>query len=525
MTAGLLEARPAKAAQPSPRRSCRGPAIAFWLLTSLYLVPVWAFHYLPTQDGPAHLSSAVALKDYGQTGTRYHEFYEVRSGPLPNWLAHLLLAGLMYLFPPLVAEKVLVSLYVIGFAWAARYFLTGLGGAGRLLASAALLFVFGRCFWLGFYNFCLSLIPFWVIVGYMVRRRDRLRLRDSLVLALLFLLAYFSHLFGFLVAAGSAAWLAVAGFRRPVRALARVGVAALPAGVLGIIFLAGTGFFGSLAADRLGAEPLAWLREDGVLDRLRLELLSMQWQIFEPQAGGYVAPGLLLWGLLGGLALASLARRREHYDGDGERPRAWPVAGLGGLFFLLYLLVPDHLGAGANTTEHGGFLKARLALLPALLWLACFPEPRLPLARHALCATVFFLVGLNLVLVTQYCQHANRELEEYTAGLQRVGGGRSLFVLEPEGEPKGVADPLLHAACYYCLETGNVCLENYQPATNHFPLMLREGVTRGFGDFTAYARPELVDVVLDWQSPFAAGVPLSYREVLRRGRLRLLAKD
>jgi hypothetical protein len=497
-----------------------GVALAFWLLTALYLAPVWAFHYLPTQDGPAHLSSALALKDYGQPGTRYHEFFEIRSGPLPNWLAHLVLAGLMYVVPPLIAEKVLVSLYVLGFAWAARYFLTGLGGAGRLLASAALLFVYSRCFWLGFYNFCLSLVLYWTILGYVVRRREGLGLRDALVLAPLFLLAYFSHLFGFLVAAGSAAWLAFASRKRPLRGLACVTIAALPASVLTVIFLDSSGFFGSVAAHRLGAEPLAWLRQEDAWDRLRLEMLAIQWQIFEPQAAGYVAPGLLLGLLFAGLALASVGAAR-----DARRPRVWPVAVLSLGFFLLYLLVPDHLGAGQNTTEHGGFLKARLALLPALLWLGCFPEPQMPALRRILGALAVLLVGLNLVLVTRYCERANVDLEEYTAGLASAGTGRTLFVLEPDGEPRGVAEPLLHAAGYYCLETGNVCLENYQPATSHFPLMLRDGVARGFGDFTEYPRPELVDVILDWQSPYAAGVPLSYREVFRQGRLRIFCRD
>ena len=73
---------------PGPVLRRHGTALVFWGLTALYLVPVWAFTYLPTQDGPAHLASALALKDYHLPGSRYHEFVAVRSGPLPNWLAH-----------------------------------------------------------------------------------------------------------------------------------------------------------------------------------------------------------------------------------------------------------------------------------------------------------------------------------------------------------------------------------------------------------------------------------------------------
>jgi hypothetical protein len=494
--------------------------LLFWAVVALYLVPVWAFPYLPTQDGPEHLSSALALKDYGTAGTRYDDFFSIRFGPLPNWLAHLLLAGLMFLVPPLLAEKLLVTFYVVSFAASARYFLTALGGAGRPLAAAALLFVFGRCFWLGFYNFCLSLVLFWLILGYVVRRRENFGPRQALVLGLLFLLAYFSHLFGFLLAAGGAGWLAITARPRPLRRLAWVGLAALPAVGLGIWFLAGNGFFVSRAAGRLGEAPLAWLSGEGGLERLGLELLSIQWQIFEPQAGGYLAVGLGLWLFLAALALLTLGQGR-----DQTRPPVWPVATLGLLLFLLYFLVPDHLGADPHSTEHGGFLKSRLALLPPLLWLACFPMPRLLAARRLLGGALALLLCLNLALVLGYCQRANRDLAEYTAGIGSVGPGRVIFALTPDDQPRPVADPLLHAAGYYVLATGGVNLENYQPATNHFPLLFRPGIARGCGDFADYPNAAAVDVVLDWNSSLAAGVPLAYREVFHQGRMRVFASS
>src|SRR3954465_6846257 len=89
---------------------------AFWGLVLLHLIPVWTFRYLPTQDGPSHLVNAQILKDYGSSTAGYEAFFEVRAEPLPNWTSHLLLAGLLVLVPPLVAEKLLVSLYVLGFA-------------------------------------------------------------------------------------------------------------------------------------------------------------------------------------------------------------------------------------------------------------------------------------------------------------------------------------------------------------------------------------------------------------------------
>src|SRR5262245_55091027 len=110
-----------------------GERLVFWGLALAYLVPGWAYHCLATQAAPAHLFNALILKEYPTSAAGYEQFYELRAEPLPNWTSHLLLASLFHVFPPLVAEKVLVSLYVLGLAGALRYFLGAFGPRCRPL--------------------------------------------------------------------------------------------------------------------------------------------------------------------------------------------------------------------------------------------------------------------------------------------------------------------------------------------------------------------------------------------------------
>ena len=172
------------------RLKSKPEAIIFWMLSPC-IVPVWAFTYLPTQDGPCHIDNAQIIKDCGNPEMLYGGFFEVRLEPLPNLTSHLALTALLYVFAPLTAEKVLVSIYVLGFAFAYRFFLGAFGPRCVPLSWVGLLLIYQRCFWMGFYNYCLGLILLWIVLACGPRP---IELVAPLYLTLLFTAAYFTHL-------------------------------------------------------------------------------------------------------------------------------------------------------------------------------------------------------------------------------------------------------------------------------------------------------------------------------------------
>jgi hypothetical protein len=52
-------------------------AVGFWYLAAAYLLPVWAFAYLPTQDGPSHLANAEMILHYGAGAAGAEAFFIV----------------------------------------------------------------------------------------------------------------------------------------------------------------------------------------------------------------------------------------------------------------------------------------------------------------------------------------------------------------------------------------------------------------------------------------------------------------
>jgi hypothetical protein len=156
------------------------------------------------------------------------------------------------------------------------------------------------------------------------------------------------------------------------------------------------------------------------------------------------------------------------------------------------MVFPDSLG------PHGSFLKARLSLFPPLLWLAIIRLPSKDGFLWGARGLIFLLLGINLFQVFFYFDQANRKIQKYTAQVDKIGSNRTLFVAWPYCRGPTV-DLTEHAADYYCLDSGNINLDNYEASTLHFPVRYRPGFSRARGYFEIYPRRESVNVILTWE--------------------------
>src|SRR6185436_12721844 len=88
----------------------------------LQLAPVWALRYFPTQDGPSHLENAniLLLLQRGDPPI-FREYFSINTAPTPNWLGHAVLAGLILIAGPMIAEKLMLTLYIVALPLAVRY--------------------------------------------------------------------------------------------------------------------------------------------------------------------------------------------------------------------------------------------------------------------------------------------------------------------------------------------------------------------------------------------------------------------
>jgi hypothetical protein len=162
-------------------------------LLLIHLIPIWAFTYFPSQDGPAHLNNATILREYHDRPV-FREYYSLNKDLVPNWVGHLIMAGLMSFMPALVAETMLLSGYVILLPISLCYVLRTIRPDGAFLTVLIFPFVYNFLFHMGFYNFSYSLVMFFFVVGYWLKHYEGFTRRDLMVLTILSLVLYFCHI-------------------------------------------------------------------------------------------------------------------------------------------------------------------------------------------------------------------------------------------------------------------------------------------------------------------------------------------
>ena len=486
--------------------------ILYLALCLVYLVPIWAVEYLPTTDGPAHTYNAWIVREHGNGAGNplLGRYLEVDARPLPNWLGHAAMAGLMTAVPPRTAEKILVSGYVLLFLFGVRFLVASVAPARAWLSFLAFPLVYNQLFQMGLYNFCLGLVLFLFALGIWWRRKDAPDARLVAGLNALLLLIWFAHLVAHaltLLALGTL-WLLTR--RRQLIHLAVL----VPQVALPLWFL--SSLRGEVTWIPWGMSVLGgYLVQMGTVFSLHQGL----------QTGmvlGLAFVVLLASTLRGRLAEGRLAWR----EGD-----AFLV--LSGLCILLYFVAPDN-GLG------GSLVKPRLALIPPLVllpWLA--PERAPEWGRRSRALVVGGLAVLSLAhagFLLQWYRSADRDMRQLVAGTADIAPHTRVLPLLFERDAASWAGVLGHSFSYAAVEKELLDWSNYEAASGYFPVRFRSDVRRPDawmiearpGDLDPGAWRDEIDYIYCWKMRPGSGVARRIEEhyvlVAERGPARLYAR-
>jgi hypothetical protein len=432
------------------------------------LVPIWAFRYLPTTDGAAHVASAEVMRKYADPALSvFRKYYVLATRPIPNLAGHLVLAGLGAVVSPTVAEKVLVSLYVVLLPLGVRYGVRSIRRGATPLAWVAFAMVYNYLYAQGFYNFVLSCGVFFFVVGYWVRNRDRMDWRRGVVLGVLAGVLYVCHLFSLAMAIGVIGGLCVwCGFWEirahafgvaAKRALV-TGLALLPVRVMAVVFRPSSEWHSD--------QVFEWNPREDVVSLLQFSSMT-SYREKEAWLGGMITT------LVGALALVVLANKAARGRRAWSR---WDV-----LLFVPVGLVGVYLRSYDAKALHF-YIPHRVmlyAFLTILLWLAGQAMTRR--VRWAVVpAACAVSVGFVAAHALKYREFAPQLREFVAAGDQIKPNSTFLpLIFSPRGRTADArvssidVAPFYMASGYIAARRDAVDLRNYEGHTDHFPVQFR----------------------------------------------------
>jgi len=448
---------------------------AFHLLLLLHALPVLAFRWFPTLDGPGHLYNARIIGSLLGRDTFTGRFFELNPFPEPNWLGHAIMASIMAIAPAHVAERAVMLLYVLGLPFAFRYALGRMGGHSGWTTLLIFPFIYCFTFRIGFLNFSLALPLLLFTLGLGHAHLHAPGPRSRWPLALLITTLYFAHLTCFLLAVGvllgMSVWKALTDRKGDTATHLRSAwstvrtflICTAPALLLTIAYF--------LSHEELRTElkhlPMVELWDWLLNGRPFVALNSAE----EPYARAFA------W-VMAGLIIAVIVQHGLKSD------RGWPRSSwlviVAIALVIAYFVLPDQMATGSMAS-------VRLLLFAYLflaLWLGLQRFGRIV---TALAMTVYITADLlALRMHYQYTSDLNSELAE-------------LLAVAPSIAPNAVVVPLnygtnwLHSnfACHLGARKGVIVADNFCALAPHNPVLWKDGMmpNDAIGTFATSDRP------------------------------------
>ncbi|GAA4460288.1 hypothetical protein GCM10023093_02670 [Nemorincola caseinilytica] len=439
--------------------------VLLWAGIVLCLLQVWLPQYYPNCDGPCHVSNAAIMSDMWASGESiYHRFYTFNYASDPNWLTELLLVALQYAFSNVVAEKVLLTIYVLMMMTGAIRLLRQMGNNAPLWPLAFLMLIFHNAVPQGFYNFSFSIAFYMLLMAAWLSYLERRRWQGAVVYFVYLLLTYFSHPVSFVFGCVSSVALGMT-YVLSGQMPARTGEWRK---ALLVLVLSITPFVLMLQrfADNMGG--LQEIKIKFAPGRLG-DLVALKYLINYSHKEEDVLIGTgIVFAILLLLAVVYRCRIKVIHKYDGFL--------LSLLFaFAVFLLLPDSM-------LHGGYFALRAGIFILLLLCICCAYIPLPVQMQRGSAVLLYAAFVVMFLIRMPIVYkASDAIADHMSAAGHIKPGAVVLPLNydtwgRDREGKVICSRnniFCHMAQYLTAIPHTLVLDNYEANTGYFPLNWR----------------------------------------------------
>ena len=449
----------------------------FLSVTILNLFPIFLGKFFPTLDGPSHLYNSNLIVNLLFNSEGLSSFYALNPELVPNWSGHFILSVFKSVLPAFLAEKILLLTYFIGLPYAFRSLVTQVNAKNILASYLIFPFLYSYPFMLGFYNFSLALGFMLLALSYWLKHQEDIYSSNKakMVMFVLFMLTYFSHLIVFAVLLLILGIYVVFDFIQKFtidntdakslfknagkKTLALLITSALP-------FILFSNYFmkRSSTGSEIYIEPSILIK--ALFDLRPLIVYNMS---FEKQYTQIIFFVLLF------LALAVLVKKVLYFfkkqkvikenseTNSGHLRWVWLLSAL--VMLVLYFTLPDANGSGS-------FISVRFALLFFLCFLIWLASHNFPIWLMRI--SVLVVLVCNGILISNYIKTIREQSKialDCNSASESIKDKSVILPLKYGGPSVG-----LHFSNYLGVDKPLVILKNYECVTGYFPVIWNQEV-------------------------------------------------
>jgi len=438
----------------------------FYTLLFLHLIPLFFGKYFLTQDGPSHLYNAFIFKDLlSNPHSIFANYFDINKVPNPNWLVTVFYSFLMLFFPPFAAEKIFLVLYVLFLPLSFRFLIRQINPNSPFITLLIFPLVYNITLYLGFFNFCFSIIIYFYATGYWLKYQGLFNIKRFLVFLILVTFIYFSHPVSFVILCMTIGVFIVSELISDIRGAKKALLSASKRISVFALCLIPSLIFFAMFFRGIGAGMVFTRRYVKVYIVDQLQNYGLYFMGKTDLRICTVFAAILVFFFI--YNLVTRIKNKRFYRLD-----------ILYLFFALFSILtffsPEEIAGGS-------VILIRLILYSNIIAIICisaysYPKNLKKYSTYLFFAFAMFWLGFR----SYYFLNVQSELHEFMSIENNIPEGKTLlpFIIQksnPDGSPVDTKRDIdinifQHAANYISLEKKLICLANYEAEQSYFPI-------------------------------------------------------
>ena len=183
----------------NPDISSRSFWIIFVFLAIICLIPIWNVKYIPSQNGPLYILVTQIFSEYGNADFNFSENFQLVFILIPNLLFHFLVYLFTFILPILSSYKIVLSIAMLLLPIGMYYLVNAVDAKRVLWGLIIFIYIYNYYLFKGYDSFYLSFSIFLFYIGYLIKNSAQLNIKNYLILSLLSIVIYFTHIFTFII--------------------------------------------------------------------------------------------------------------------------------------------------------------------------------------------------------------------------------------------------------------------------------------------------------------------------------------